>query len=585
MHDTTEKIYAYLNSRHTSGLTDSLGREKPFFNIVVAAVNIWYRATDIDRANITIRPDNSSTVIAALMATILIQDWMRRARFGVFLNKWGRTLSEYGSAVCKFVVKNGEIVASVVPWNRLIVDPVDSSALPRIEKFYKTPAQLQNMATPGHPDYAGFDLKVVENLKNALTSRKTTGRINKDSQNQFIELWEVHGELPIALLKDEDKRKDKDWNQFTQQMHTVTYVQTKKGRDAEYEDFTLFKGKEKRDPYILTHLIEEDGRTLAIGAVEYLFDAQWMQNHTIKNMKDTLDLSSKLLFQTADSNYLNRNVLTAVESGDILIHGVNMQLTQVNNSKPDITQLQNFSAQWKMLAQELTATPDSLRGVTPPSGTPYSTVAALTQNANSLFEIMTENKGLALEDIFRTFVIPYLKKKMDTKEEVVAILNDYQIKKIDGMYVPNEAIRRYNQQAFEEIVSGNIPQAFDQITEEDKIKKELANMGNERVFSPEDISWKEVVKDLEWKFDFGVTSEPGDKQAALTTLSTLIQSIDPVKLQDPFIKSMFIKILNWAGVVSPAELTQMSSMPQPVMPAQGMMPASNGTRTTPVPIQ
>ena len=48
MHDTIERIYAYLNSKHISGPTDSLKRPKPFFNIVTAAVNIWYRATDIE---------------------------------------------------------------------------------------------------------------------------------------------------------------------------------------------------------------------------------------------------------------------------------------------------------------------------------------------------------------------------------------------------------------------------------------------------------------------------------------------------------------------------------------------------------
>ena len=45
MHDTIEKETAYLNSKHTSGEKDSLGREKPFFNIITAAINIWYRAT------------------------------------------------------------------------------------------------------------------------------------------------------------------------------------------------------------------------------------------------------------------------------------------------------------------------------------------------------------------------------------------------------------------------------------------------------------------------------------------------------------------------------------------------------------
>jgi len=138
MHDTVETIDAYLNSRHISGPKNSLGRDKPFFNIVTAACNIWWRATDLDRKDIRIIPDTASNVGVAFISTVRLQNWMKTARFGVFLNEWGRALSRYGSAVVKFVEQNGELVASVVPWNRFIADPVDFDAIPGIEKLYKT---------------------------------------------------------------------------------------------------------------------------------------------------------------------------------------------------------------------------------------------------------------------------------------------------------------------------------------------------------------------------------------------------------------------------------------------------------------
>ena len=52
------KIEAYLNSKHTSGDTDALDREKPFFNICLAVRNIWFRATDLDRKHITVQDKN-----------------------------------------------------------------------------------------------------------------------------------------------------------------------------------------------------------------------------------------------------------------------------------------------------------------------------------------------------------------------------------------------------------------------------------------------------------------------------------------------------------------------------------------------
>ena len=191
--DTVEKINAYSNSKHTSGDTDSLGREKPFFNIVTAAENIWYRATDLDRKNIKFIPTNESSVILAFVANVLLQKWMDKAKFGQFLNKWGRILARYGSAITKFVEQNGELKATVTAWNRAIVDPVDFEALPKIEKFYLTPAQLLKKKE--------YDQKVVEDLiKDVRESRETMERTDTDFLDEFIELYEVHGELPNALL-------------------------------------------------------------------------------------------------------------------------------------------------------------------------------------------------------------------------------------------------------------------------------------------------------------------------------------------------------------------------------------------------
>jgi len=281
MHDTIERIDAYLNSKHTSGEEDSLGRPKPFFNIVSAAVNIWYRATDIDRKDIKFVPTKDSSVVLAFVANVLLQNWMDKNRFGQFLNLWGRSLARYGSTVVKFVEKDGTLVPTVIPWNRIIADPVQYDAVPRIEKFYATPAQLRKNEL--------YDQDQVDALITAIHSRKTLDGAQKDNMSDFIELYEVHGELDTRLLEEDPDLsiQDKDIK-YRQQMHVISFVAGEK--KDEHDDFCLYKGKEKKDPYMITHLIEEDGRTLSIGAVEYLFDAQWMQNHTAKNMKDTLDI-------------------------------------------------------------------------------------------------------------------------------------------------------------------------------------------------------------------------------------------------------------------------------------------------------
>ena len=369
MRETLNTIDAYLNSKHTSGETDSMGREKPFFNIVTSAANIWYRATDIDRKNIKLRATKKTHYTLAFLMSILLQEWMKKTSFGMWLNEWGRILARYGSAISKFVEKDGELIPQVMSWHVMIVDPVDFDNNVKIEKMWFTEAQLLAKKE--------YDQDFVKELINAKKARETMDGKKKDNLNEFIEVYEVHGKLPLYYLTGVEKDED----EFSQQMHVVSYLSKKKGEG--YDDYTLFAGKEKKDPYRIDHLIKEDSRTLSIGSVENLFPAQWMQNHSVKSIKDQLDLASKLIFQTSDGNYVGQNALNNIETGDILVHKPNEPLTQVANNSHDITSLQSYQSQWKALGNEINGISESMLGVAAKSGTAWRQTQAELQEAHS----------------------------------------------------------------------------------------------------------------------------------------------------------------------------------------------------------
>lgn len=558
-YENIEKIDAYLNSKHISGETDSMGREKPFFNIVTGAVNIWYRATDIDRKNIRIKATKSKDFVGAFLATIHLQEWMKKENFGAVLNDWGRALARYGSAVLKFVDKNGKLHIEVVPWNRLISDTVDFENNHKIEKLYLTPSQLMN-----NPYYNQDQVKA---LINSIQCRETIDGNKKDNKNDYIEVYEIHGELPLSYITD----KEKDENVYVQQMQVVSFV--KNEDTGEYDDYCLLKGRELQDPYMITHLIKEDGRAQSIGAVEHLFDAQWMSNHTVKSIKDQLDLASKLIFQTADGSFVGMNALSNIETGDILIHETDKPLTQINNGSHDITSLQSFGEQWQILGKEITSTPDAISGNTMPSGTAYRQVAILNQESHSLFEIMTENKGLAIEEMMRKYIIPNIKKKMNTSKEIAATLESHDITKIDAMYIEAEIIKRRNKKIKEAMFKmngqgGELAEDIDVEKVKQEIQGELATMGNQRFIKPsalDDKTWKDVFKDLEWEVEVEVTNEQSDKEAVMTTLTTVLQTIatNPTVLTDPNMKLLFNKILEATGAVSAIEISANVSNQQP----------------------
>lgn len=560
-------IDAYLNSKHTSGLTDSLNREKPFFNIVLAARNIWFRATDIDRKNIRLKAEKAKDYLTSFLATVHLQEYMKRENFGQFLNVWGLTLASYNSAISKFVEKDGRLHTMVIPWQRIICDVIDFDSNPKIEILELTEAQLRL-----NPNY---DKEQVDALCDAVRSRETTDGTQKDNKADYIKLYEIHGNLPLSYLTGEEEDED----DFAQQMHIISFVANKK--TGKFDDFTLVSGREKNDPYLLTQLIPNtDGSISLSGAVKSLFEAQWMVNHTAKAIKDQLDTASKLIFQTSDGNFVGQNVLSAIETGQIMIHKVNEPLTELNNTSHDITALQSFGQQWQVLAQELTSTPDIMKGQNMPSGTAFRQAAIIQSESYSNFEIMTENKGLAIEEMMRRYIIPFLKKQMDTSEEVSATLEDYDITRIDSIYIPNEATRRFNRKAVQAVL--NEEELPDLQQEMAGVKQELGQLGNQRFFKPSEVdskTWKEILKDYEWTPIVEVTDENIDKEPVLTTLSTMLQTIaqNPMILQNPDAKMLWNKILNTTGIVSPIEITAQPQIASPVV-GQEMVGARNNNQ-------
>lgn len=573
MNATINKIEAYLNSIHIKGSKDSQGRTKPFFNIGNSAANIWYRATDIDRKHIRIKASRTVSVIDAFLATVHVQNWMTKARFGRFLNEWGRVLARYGSAIVKFVEKDGELNCSVMPWNRMIVDQIDFDSNPRIEVIELTEAQLRKRK--------GYDKKMVDALCNARKTRTTLRGQKKDNKSDYIKLYEIHGELSKTLLTGNEKDED----EYVQQIHVISYVNGKE--KGTYEDYTLFSSEEKLDPFMITHLIKEDGRTLSIGAIEHLFQAQWMVNHTAKQIKDHLDQASKLFYQTADSSFVGQNVTSAIENGDILIHAFNRPLTQVNNASHDIASLQSQTQMWKTLGNEIVGISEAMLGAAPKSGTAWRQTEALLQESYSLFEVMTENKALDLEEMFRVRILPYIRRtKMSNADEIASTLELNDVEWVDSKYLKNFSIKESNLILAKRVLKN------EKITPEDQMmltqslqagmSESLRGLGNQRFFRPSEVpanTWKKQFEDMEWDLEVDIVGEAKDYREAMATLNTALQTImTPGYAENKQAQMVVGKILNLTGTMSPIEL---SSIPSPMQqkPTGGMSDGGSSVET------
>lgn len=543
-------IYAYLESKHISGEFDSLGREKPFFNIVLASRNIWYRATDIDRKNMILKATEEKLTLPVFFLSIYLQDWMRKEKFGSFLNKWGIALAGFNSSVVKFVEKDGKLNISTVPWARLIVDQINFEDNIQIETLELTETQL----------YDRFGKEAVQDLINAKKARELTSKQNVDNKNNYFKLYEVHGKFPLSEITGRESDVEP-----VQQMHIISLVA--KSNDIDDDCYTLYKGREQKSPYMLTWLLpSEDGSVTLNGSVKNLFNAQWMVNHTKKAIKDQLDLASKLIFQTSDNNYVGQNALSAIENGDIMVHAINQPLTQVGNNSHDVTSLTNFGQEWKALGNELNGISEAMLGIAPKSGTAWRQTEAILQESYSLFEVMTENKGLHLENMLREFILPFLMKKMNNDKEIMATLDMQGIKEIEERYIKNQSINQSNEQIIDTVLNGQISEQPDITGIQGQIKDKFNEQGNQRFFKPSEVSWKKEFQNINLdEVEIEITGESSDTQAMLSTIDKALTIIaNPAYANNPQAQFLVNKALAKTGFLSPVELSQMPPPETPV---------------------
>jgi hypothetical protein len=271
--------------------------------------------------------------------------------------------------------------------------------------------------------------------------------------------------------------------------------------------------------------------------------------HKVKNQ---LDIASKLAMQTSDQRYMGKNYMQDFDTGFIAIHDENKPLTPLNNQSHDVPVMLNYLQLFKQQAREIGGSPESVTGQTMPSGTPYSLAAMLNQEAKGLFNMMTDNKGLHLEEMLRTYVIPHFKKTLKNTDELVAVLDGMELEEYDKLALPF----KMQEEIMARLEVGHIPTEQELMMAIDEQNAE----SNVRVATPSKDkakTWKEVFKDFEWDIDPEISGENRDKQAALVSLNSILDkmSVDPEAFSPEDRRKVMNMIINEVGsdIISPLQ--------------------------------
>lgn len=543
-YETLKRAELYSNSRYEKGQYDSLNRRKPFFNIMTRLLNKQETAEDIDTKDIKLETTRPQHYAKSFAMSLLNKMWMRKVNFADTLNKMTKTRGRTGGVLVKKVMRDGTLDIDVVDWNNIISDPTDLYEGVKIERHFYTPASLIAMKKEGWGvgEFEGAIEQAISELAKAKQEREELDE-ERDSMGDYVQVFEVHGVLPTSMIDPEA-----DEFAYSHQMHIIVRI----GSGEDSHEGILYQKDNTEHPYKYLPYRTASRRDLGVGIVEEATEAQIWTNDAKKKEKDAQDFAGMVLLQSPDGRFKGKNVWKNMKNGTILEHTAGKPITGVNITPGGLQHFGNMVAEWDRQVGGATSVLDSNTGKSPASTT-FRLGAIDNQEANSIFEKRVEEMGIFLGEVYRDWVIPYLKKLAIDEDYISAKFSPEEIKMLEKDYAQKLADKRVIKKYFAGEYEKLPPETKWIFIENDRETERLKAVADVRKSKHAKIK-KDYFEDVEFELDVVVTNEQRIKQVYLETLSNILTTVaqNPNILNDPRLKKLFDQIMESAGY-SPLE--------------------------------
>ena len=482
----------YWVSKYRDSGKDSLGFQKPFYNIVINPTEVASKMIDVDTKDIKVIAEDGKSYYPVWFFTKELRDWMKEKNFGKLLNEIVYQLPKYGTVVLK---KSGEDV-NIVPLQNLINNPIvrqlDDDLI--IEQHIETKQQFKKRK---------WDKEAINEAV-----------ADMEENDKDITYYEAYGDFSDDISTGENY-----------------FIFSELGVE-------LFRAKLDECPYKEVHWDKLEGRWLGRGQVEKLFEAQIHLNKIANYKAQSLHWTSKRIFQTRDDT-VEKNLMVDIQNGDIM--RINSEITPIANEERNIHAYREEEESWGQLIDKLGFSYDTMRGQRPPAGTPLGTTQIQTAMASGFFDLKQEDVGLFLRDLILGWLIPMFEKNKKSKHEImVSNFSEEELAHLREMIIEDKA----NKAIMEYITkSGNIPAQGEvdaiKIVVQEKTKKEKS------ITIPKDF-----YSNLKYKIDVVITGEQIDLASKMSGAQVALQILgsNPTILQDPKTKKYFMQLMEAIGM-------------------------------------
>jgi hypothetical protein len=458
-----------------------------------------------------------------------------------------------------------ELCIEVPEWKNLITDQVDIVNRPIIECHYKTVTELMGMDG------------VWQNIDLAIAQAKSRGYAT------VIPVYEVRGMFPLSFYKEINGQtvSDGDENKFSYQLYYFA------GRYGQQNNWNNQDANNMYNLGALTPLYWENntekvykylarkkraGRAFGVGVPEEGQEAQvWTNDATLKQFR-AMEITSKVIGQTASKKLKGRNMLTEVDDGQILEHDDNKPISALNLMPAGgLTQYAALMQQWFTQFERATSAYSAQRGESPTSRTSFKLQSAVIAQSGSVMETIQEEFGIFITEIISDWVMPYLAKRLNTAHILSHDFTMEELAQIDK----NFSINMANQKAKAEILAGKIVTAEDYASFMQQADQMIKRTKATRFLSLPANYYKKAQSNV----TILVTGEQRNKRAGLESLLSIfkIYQSNPDISNDPVLNTLLMQIIELSGAgISPITLIaafQEKARQQAAAKAQGNRPS------------
>lgn len=544
--DVIKMIEFYGNSKYLNGQKDELGFEKPFYNTLNGICDVENAAKDIDAKDITITSDDGNHYNESFLMTADIHEWMREVNFGQTLNEMRDIHTRYGSLLVKKCVEtidsDRQITLQMPEWKNVLTDQLDIENGPIVECHWLTPGEL---------------LKKEE--WNQTVIGEAIDKIAKEGTIKRFPVYEVRAELPVSYFKEVQglKPSKNDKRTYTYQLYYLlgepmdpTQVSIKNGGSvyvsAELKPLYWENDTERVYKYLARK--KKAGRSFGVGIFEEGEQSQIWTNDIVMKQARAMDITTKVIGQSASKKLKGRNLLSETDNGVILEHEDGKPITPLAMGPAGgFAQFSELLGQWFHQLESSTSAFAMQRGEVTTKNFRLQSLAL--QQSSAVFKNLQEDLGLFVVDIFNDWILPFLGKKLNSAHILSHEFTLGELQEVDKSFATHSA----NEMAIEMMLSGH------SVTEQNYqmfMQTATQQVGQTKTKRFIDVP-KDYYKKAKGKVTINITGEQQDKALVLEALMNVIKiyTANPQIANDPVATVFFMKMVEISNSgISPVTL-------------------------------